>query len=269
MNANPKAKLFFYLSDRRFIFTAADLLNPPEEIYAQSFEKLYKTHRYFKSDDYLDLSTKSIIIEPFRFETLWLYEKSYQDYKNNCSNERDLHLVIPANQVTSDLEISYSRLDKIKEFTDRVNRYSILGQWTSSKALEFFNSTSAYSHFTNGIDHDTYSKILREYKYALVLFNTKDGTKLFSNNWLTVKYWECVYNGCLTFVEKSEKSILPFIPQELQVVNGEDLADKLKRCDSDIIYKNKLLKLQNNLVLPEYFDGTYFNTWLSNKRSVK
>lgn len=267
MNDNPHAKVFLYLSDRRFVFTAADLLKPPIEIYAQSVQPTHYMHKYFHSDDYLDLANCAIRVEPFRFETLWLYDKDYTEYRENLENpDRTLHLVVPANQVTSDDEIEYSRLDKIKEFTKFIDYYSVLGKWTNRDAVEFFENTSLYEHILTGLSHNTYTKTLKNFKYALVLFNTKDGTEIFDNNWITVKYWECVYAGCLTFVERPCGKYLPFIPESLQVANGEELRDKIQQCEDASKYKYKLLEEQNNLVLPEYFTGTYFNTWLNEKR---
>ena len=112
------------------------------------------------------------------------------------------------------------------------------------------------------VEHE---RFLQSCQYALVLFNTSDAPQVFIDNYLTPKYWECVYNGCLTFVEATHNKN-DFISEELQVLTGKELSDKLRRCKTDIEYKNKLLALQDSLVKPEYFSGTYFNDYLTELR---
>ena len=85
------------------------------------------------------------------------------------------------------------------------------------------------------------------------------------DNYLTPKYWECVYNGCLTFVEATFRKT-DLLPEELQVLTGEELRDKIDKCNNDIEYKNKLLQLQYSLVKSEYFSGKYFLDTLNTYR---
>jgi hypothetical protein len=261
MNANPNAKIFFYLSDRRFLPQAADLDRLDFTVASQNIKPTFYDRCKFDNKDYSSLVFESVKIEPFRFETLWLYEKEHK----KGSKKKEINLIIPANQVTSDSEIHNSRLNKIIEFTDFIDDYSVCGLWTNEKAKETFRSNSKRPQFLDGLGQGAYEYILERSKYALVLFNTEDSPEIFTDNWITVKYWECVYNGCITFVEATETKN-SFIPEELQVFDGKELHDKIQRCESDIKYKNKLKTLQNNLVLPEYFNGEYYNTWLNSKR---
>ena len=254
------------MSDRRFLLQAADLIELPEDIYAQSLTDTTYSLPTLNTDDYTSFDIEVMGVEPFRFETLWLYGKDYIEYQANCDiQDRPYSLVIPANQVTSDQEIDKSRFSKIEEFTDYIDDYIVCGKWTHEKAKESFEHNSVREQLLEGLPCEKYEELLGLCDYALVLFNTEDGPRCFKDNWLTVKYWECVYNGCITFVER-DKLVLPFIPEALQVKDGKELHHKIQRCQSDIKYKNMLRQLQNNLVLPEYFSGEYFNNWLKEKR---
>lgn len=267
INASPKAQLFFYLSDRRFLLQAADLTHRPLRIYAQSLSKRSYASTFLALDDITSVFSADTFVKPFRFETLLLYGDDIDAAKSRVyDGNKDIYLIVPANQVTSDKEIEVSRLDKIIEYTKDISNYTICGKWTSQKALNAFKA-STMKHFTEGLDLPDYNKLLRHSQYALVLFNTDDGPSIFDNNWLTVKYWECICNGCLTFVENNNISKLPFIPEELQVGSGDELRDKLNKCNNDSTYKNTLIDLQNSLIKPEYFNGAYFNNWLAMERA--
>lgn len=265
MNSCDGALQFFYMTDRRFLLQAVDLENFPSILYAQNLRVTGYPHPILKSEDYTDVENRYTQIKPFRFDTLWLFEKSIEQFKKNAaSTVRPNFLVIPANQVTSDNEISHSRLDKIKEFTKLIGSFVICGKWTHPDAIEYFKTSNA-DQLLDGLGLDEYNNYLRQSKYALVTFNTDDGPKCFDNNYLTPKYWECVYNGCLTFVEyKGQK--LPFIPEELQVSNGAELRDAIDKCEKDETYINKLKTLQFNLVKSEYFSGQYFTDYINNER---
>ena len=117
MNACPDALKFFYMTDRRFLLKAADLSDFPDKIFAQNLKETQYQVQVMESDDYTDTYTMQVRVEPFRFDTLWLFEKDFQKYKANLEKSKDVFLVIPANQVTSDEEISHSRYSKILEFT--------------------------------------------------------------------------------------------------------------------------------------------------------
>lgn len=266
MNKCKNANRFFYLSDRRFLLQAADLEGNDGCIYAQSIKEDYYYRYYFTSNDYTYVTKFSYDIKPFRFETLWFLEKSKIDMYKNYTMNKYLRLAIPANQVTSDEEISKSRISKILEFTDYFKNYSVIGKWTQDTACGHIKRGSHLEQYLNGLDLNAYYNKLKEYKYALVLFNTADGPECFKDNWITVKFWECVYNGCITFVERGNKE-LPFIPKELQVKDGIELRDKIDRCESDIHYKEQLIRLQQNLVKDSYFDGSYFTDFINNERT--
>lgn len=266
MNKFPNAKLFFYMTDRRFLLQAADIENFPKIIYGQNLKSEIYTAMHYPTDDYSNLSPIHVTVEPFRFDSIWLYDKDFEEYKSNLTEEgRDINLLIAANQVTSDAEIAHSRFDKIKDYVSYLDNYTICGKWTHPDAVEFFENTSLDKHFLEGLGVEEYNKALRRSKFALVTFNTDDGPEIFDNNYLTPKYWECVYNGCLTFVERKEKPI-PFIPEELQVRNGKELSDKIKRVLSDENYRLLLSMLQVSLVDQEYFNGDYFNNFFKRKR---
>lgn len=266
MNLSPNAKLFFYMTDRRFLLEAADLRHQPNYIYAQNLKSVqYKTICY-RYNDYADIASHVMTVKPFRFDTLWLYGKDYNEYLSIHENQhRKYNLVISANQVTSDDEIKHSRLDKLKGYVEHIKHYTICGKWTHPDAIKFFKDSSSDRHFLEGLGLEDYNNLLRNSKYALVTFNTDDGPKIFDNNYLTPKYWECVYNGCLTFVERKDDYI-PFIPEELQVKDGEELRIKLDKCEKDKEYKLLLRDLQLSLVKPEYFSNQYFTDFINNER---
>lgn len=273
MNVCKDAKLFFYLSDRRFLMMAADLnrLNKEFSVLAQSLESSWydrvKFYNWEESHiDYSDLLHETKNVEPFRFETLWLYGKDKKDfYKPKELKDNHINLIIPANQVTSDDEIENSRLQKILDFTEHIDDYVVVGKWTHPKAIKALQENSKRAQFLDGMDMSLYNTCLLASKYALVTYNTSDSPSIFIDNWITVKYWECVYNGCITFVEAVEKKN-SFIPEELQVFDAKELRDKLRRCETDNKYKLLLLNLQNSLIKPEYFSGQYFNTFIEEVR---
>lgn len=267
INACQNAKVFFYLSDRRFLLQAADVQRANIPVFAQSLEcEYYDRVRFY--DSYADLINEDAKVVPFRFETLWLYGRDYEQYKENSKKtllDNHIRLVIPANQVTSDSEIRNSRLQKILDFTEYINDYVVLGKWTSEKAIKEITAYSTKVQFLDGMDMDNYNRCLYASDYALVLYNTSDSPDIFIDNWITVKYWECVYAGCLTFVE-AVNDYNDFIPEELQVRNSEELRDKLRRCEEDNEYKSYLMSLQDSLVKPEYFSGQYFNNFVNEER---
>lgn len=268
MNFSKKAKIFLYLSDRRFLLQATDLQNTNLVILAQSLQKSFYDRVSICDKDYSRLTAVQQVVQPFRFETLWFLDKTYDDFKTNYTKaftNRQNKLIIPANQVTSNDDICNSRLDKIIEYTDYIDDYVVLGKWTNLIAIDNLVTNSCKKQLLDGLDIDDYNKELLNSKYALVLFNTKDSPDIFIDNWLTVKYWECVYHGCLTFVE-STNDYNCFIPKELQVRNGEELRDKLNKCENDKSYKYTLLELQFNLVKPEYFSEQYFTNYINNLR---
>ena len=265
MNACPDTLKFFYMTVRRFLLRAADLLDFPNKIFAQNLKsKIYDAQALYDGD-YTNTYVKHVTVKPFRFDTLWLFEKDYNTYKANLSKEKHLLLVIPANQVTSDAEIEHSRLAKILGFTEYVDNFVVCGKWTHPKAIKSFNDTSFDKQYLEGLPLKEYNDLLEDSEYALITFNTDDGPKMFDNNYLTPKYWECVYSGCLTFVERKD-SYIPFIPKELQVKDGQELAIKLDKCMNDNTYKLSLMQLQDTLVKPEYFSEQYFTTLFNKER---
>lgn len=267
MNDNMKASAFFYLSDRRFLLMTAELqLRRQNVIYAQSLGSFYHNKPRFNSNEYTSMYYDAIKVQPFRFETLWLYGKSYEQFKKNQEDSKRLFtLIVPANQVTSDKEIDNSRGQKILDLTKYLTDVTVCGKWTEENIRHSFKRAFDTPQYLDGLSMVKYNELLKQYQYALVTFNTKDSIALFVDNWLTVKYWECVYNGCITFVEATYDYI-PFIPKELQVKSSEELRDKLRLCESSIEYKNKLKQLQFNLVKPEYFSGKYFIDYINNER---
>ena len=268
INACQNAKVFFYLSDRRFLMQAADLQRTKFKILAQSIELSHYDRCRFMFDEYSSVIAEVKRVIPFRFETLWLYGRDYEQYKENSKKtllDNHIKLVIPANQVTSDSEIHNSRLQKILDFTEYINDYVVLGKWTSEKAIKEITAYSTKVQFLDGMDMDNYNRCLYASDYALVLYNTSDSPDIFIDNWITVKYWECVYAGCLTFVEATT-DYNSFIPEELQVRSASELRDKLRRCEEDSKYKSYLMSLQDSLVKPEYFSGHYFNNFINEVR---
>lgn len=230
MNFHKDAKLFFYMTDRRFLLKAADLDNLPNYIYAQNVKDVIYDAQTIVGDDYSNVKTKHITAKAFRFDTIWLYDKSYEEYEVNRDkvlDDKHISLVIPANQVTSDDEIKHSRMQKILDYTDYIKDYVVVGKWTSDYAKEEFSKNSNCTQLLEGLALEDYNKTLKASEYALVTFNTDDSPSMFDNNYLTPKYWECVFNGCLTFVEGDN---MPFIPAELQVKDGKELRSKLNKC---------------------------------------
>lgn len=270
MNACPDALQFFYMTDRRFLLKAADLLNFPDKIFAQNLKSAIYEVQALYDGDYTNTYIKHITVEPFRFDSIWLFEKDYNKYKENLKKDKHTFFVIPANQVTSDKEIEHSRRRKILKYisgdtVDTIDNFTICGKWTHEDTKQMFEYLSDVPQYLDGLALKEYNALLEDSKYALITFNTDDGPKMFDNNYLTPKYWECVYSGCLTFVEKQYNSI-PFIPEELQVGNGKELKDKLDLCEKDDKYKNMLLELQDTLVKREYFSGQYFMELFNKER---
>lgn len=269
MNACEDAKCYFYASDRRFLLMASDLANAYVRVFSQCLYPFDYSLPYMRTNEYTSIDTIEQTVEPVRFDTLWLYGKDEKQFKENQNKDFlkcHINLAIPANQVTSDKEIDKSRYSKIMDYTDYIQDYTIIGKWTSHGVIDAFNNTSVSKHYLDGLDIEMYNKALLDSKYALITFNTYDAPGDFENNFLTPKYWECVYNGCITFVEASQVPDLPFIPKELQVCTGKELRDKIDRCETDIKYKNMLKDLQFNLVKSEYFSDTYFTKWLNEQR---
>ena len=264
MNACPDALKFFYMTDRRFLLKAADLLNFPDKIFAQNLKRKIYDVQILYDGDYTNTYPKHITVEPFRFDSIWLFEKSYEKYKENLRREKHINFVIPANQVTSDKEIEHSRLSKILNFIENIDA-TICGKWTETNARTLFENKNIAKQYLDGLALKEYNDLLEDSKYALITFNTDDGPRIFDNNYLTPKYWECVYNGCLTFVERKEQPI-PFIPESLQVRDGEELKNKLDLCEKDSKYKNMLLELQDTLVKREYFSNEYFTSFFNKER---
>lgn len=266
MNMHKNAKCYFYMSDRRFLLQAADLMNDNVTLLAQNLKRFGYNRVELFEKDYSNYFMKYQMAEPFRFDTLWLLDKDYNNYleRQKISNIDEV-LAISANQVTSDDEIEHSRLSKILEYTDYIEDFIVCGKWTSKKAKDLIFSRTDRLQKLDGLSMVEHERFLQSCQYALVLFNTSDAPQVFIDNYLTPKYWECVYNGCLTFVEATHNKN-DFIPEELQVLTGKELSDKLRRCKTDIEYKNKLLALQDSLVKPEYFSGTYFNNYLTELR---
>ena len=150
------------------------------------------------------------------------------------------------------------------EFTDYVDA-TICGKWTEANARRLIETRNCAKQYLDGLALKEYNDLLEDSKYALITFNTNDGPRMFDNNYLTPKYWECVYSGCLTFVERKEQPI-PFIPEGLQVRDGEELKNKLDLCEKDSKYKNMLLELQDTLVKREYFSNEYFTSFFNKER---
>lgn len=266
VNASPDAQVFFYLSDRRFLLEASDIyVKHGTPIYSQCIDYSHY-ERFYSKEDYTELIRTVVPIQPFRFETLWLYEKepnSYKLYKENKTNK----FIIPVNQVTSDSELDNSRFEKVLNFTSQLKDFTICGKWTSEKAKQAFSTLSNQTHKLDGLEWFEYNNELAKSEYALVLFNTKDSPKRFIDNWITVKYWECIHNGCITFVEAEDKSILSkLIPEEFLVSNGIELAYKFNKCESDSDYKEHLYDLQSSLLSEDYYTGKYFNDWIKQER---
>lgn len=270
MNMHKNAKCYFYMSDRRFLLQAADLLNNNITVLAQSLRNFEYNRVQIYQDNYSRYFMYKQPARAFRFDTLWLLDKNYNEYLLR-QKLRPLvaaeTLVISANQVTSDDEIGNSRLSKILEYTDYIEDFIVCGKWTNKKAKDLISGRTSNPQLLNGLTMQEHERLLKSCQYALVLFNTSDAPDVFVDNYLTPKYWECVYNGCLTFVEATSKKN-SFIPEELQVLTGKELSDKLRRCKTDIKYKNKLLALQDSLVKREFFTGKYFNEYLNNLREV-
>lgn len=267
MNCCDDAKRFFYLSDRRFLLQAADLQKGNNRIYAQTFEEFYYDRHVFHNKDYTNISQEHLKVRPIRFDSLWLLGKSYEEYKKNCENENKLDaLIVSANQVTSDEEIENSRLDKLQYYLNGIDNFIVCGKWTHNNAINLFTSRSKLEQYLDGADIEQYNKLLNSVKYAFVTFNTSDSSQCFVDNYLTPKYWECVFNGCITFVEATDYYIKDF-PKELQVLTSEELRDKLNKCKNDVKYKLYLKQLQDSLVKREYFSGQYFNDYVNNERS--
>lgn len=268
MNMHKNAKCYFYMSDRRFLLQAVDLLNDNVTLLAQSLKHFSYNRVQLFEKDYSNYLMKYQRAYPFRFDTLWLLDKNYNEYllrqklRPLVAKET---LVISANQVTSDDEIEHSRLSKILEYTDYIEDFIVCGKWTNKKAKDLISERTDNPQLLNGLTMQEHERLLKSCQYALVLFNTSDAPNVFIDNYLTPKYWECVYNGCLTFVEATSKKN-SFIPEELQVLTGKELSDKLRRCKTDNEYKNKLLALQDSLVKREYFSGTYFTEYLDRLR---
>lgn len=269
MNANTKAPCYFYLSDRRFLLQAADLLNDNITVLAQSLRNFEYSRVQVYPDDYSRYFLYKQPARAFRFDTLWLLDKDKYEFDENMCKDFGMckiNLVVPANQVTSDAEISNSRLDKLKFYLKDIAKFTVIGKWTNEEAREFFIRNSRHGQYLDGLDIDSYNDKLKHSKYALVTYNTADSPSIFLDNYLTPKYWECAYNGCLTFVEATFRKT-DLLPEELQVLTGDELRDKLDKCNNDIEYKNKLLQLQYSLVKPEYFSGQYFLDTLNKYRS--
>lgn len=269
MNAFPEAKCYFYLSDRRFLLHAMDLTNTRVKVLAQVMERAWYDRQMFWKDDvygYKDYTfTKYITqkIEPFRFDMLWLLDKSGITFADNLDDDkwtkRNYNLVVSANQVVADSEIGASRLRKILGFTERLDDYTVVGKWTSEHAIKHFNASSVSEHYLDGLDIEEYNNVLKDSKFALVTFNTEDAPDMFVDNFITPKYWECVYNGCITFVEATEDMHTNnVIPEELQVFNGKGLASKIRKCLSNKEYRENLRYLQSSLITAEHFTGRYF-----------
>lgn len=269
MNASENAKCYFYASDRRFLLMAADIINDNIRVFSQIFKSFNYKLPYFSREHYTSLTTISQKVEPIRFDTLWLVGKNEEQFKINMNKDFlqcHINLVIPANQVTSDDEIHHSRFSKIMDYTDYIKDFTIVGKWTKDYVKDAFCNASCSKHYLDGLDIELYNKALLDSKYALITYNTYDAPGCFENNFLTPKYWECVYNGCITFVESSQLPDTPFIPKELQVCTGKELRDKIDKCENDIKYKNMLKQLQLNLVKSEYFSDAYFTNWLNEQR---
>lgn len=268
MNAFPEAKCYFYLSDRRFLLHAMDLTNTNVRVLAQTVESFWYDRETFWEDDqygYRDYTFAKYItqkIEPFRFDMLWLLDKSSITFVKNLDdktwNNRSYNLVVPANQVVTDNEIGASRLRKILGFTDKIDDYTVVGKWTSEYAIKLFNASSVSEHYLDGLDIVEYNKVLSDSKFALVTFNTEDSPEMFFDNFVTPKYWECVYNGCITFVEAIEQKINKVIPEELQVFNSKELSSKIRKCLSNKEYREHLRELQCSFISLEHFTGKYF-----------
>ena len=268
MNMHKNAKCYFYMSDRRFLLQAADLLNDNVIVLTQSLDHFYYDRVQLCDNDYSKYYKTSQAAYPFRFDTLWLLDKNYNEYLLRQKLRllvAEETLVISANQVTSDDDIENSRLSKILEYTDYIEDFIVCGKWTNKKAKDLISERTDNPQLLNGLTMQEHERLLKSCQYALVLFNTSDAPNVFIDNYLTPKYWECVYNGCLTFVEATSKKNR-FIPEELQVLTGKELSDKLRRCKTDNEYKNKLLALQDSLVKREYFSGTYFTEYLDRLR---
>ena len=206
MNMHKNAKCYFYMSDRRFLLQAADLMNDNVTLLAQNLKRFGYNRVELFEKDYSNYFMKYQMAEPFRFDTLWLLDKDYNNYleRQKISNIDEV-LAISANQVTSDDEIEHSRLSKILEYTDYIEDFIVCGKWTSKKAKDLIFSRTDRLQKLDGLSMVEHERFLQSCQYALVLFNTSDAPQVFIDNYLTPKYWECVYNGCLTFVSSKTR----------------------------------------------------------------
>lgn len=259
INVNPQAKQFAYMSDRRYAINAYDMLYKPKKIYCQSIVPVeHQTKTY--TDNQSNTIDETITIEPFRFETLYLYKLDYNTFISNMANfgSKDNAVLIIGNQVAPDKYAKkISRYERIEHFKKDLNRPIIIGKWTNNDIVEQWKTELGNDFYPNGLDEQEYDAKCKSIRYSLILFNVNDGPKHFKDNWITVKYCESVYNGCLTFVEYYD-NMNDFIPHELQVKDGKELQEKIDKCNSDVNYLMHLYKLQVEIIKKEYFDKTYF-----------
>ena len=259
INKNPQAKQFAYMSDRRYAINAYDMLYKPNKIYCQNITPI-EHHTKTYQGDLTHTKDDTIIIEPFRFETLYLYKLDYNTFINNMSNfgSKDNKVLIIGNQVAPDKPAKrLSRYERINFFKKDLKSPCIIGKWTNKEIVDEWSQELKDNFYPNGLDELDYDNKCKNTRYSLILFNVNDGPEHFKDNWITVKYWESVYNGCLTFVEYYEHKN-SFIPEELQVKDGKELQAKIDRCNSDPEYLFNLYKLQATLAKKEYFEKTYF-----------
>ena len=213
INKNPQAKQFAYMSDRRYAINAYDMLYKPNKIYCQNITPI-EHHTKTYQGDLTHTKDDTIIIEPFRFETLYLYKLDYNTFINNMSNfgSKENKVLIIGNQVAPDKPAKrLSRYERINFFKKDLKSPCIIGKWTNKEIVDEWSQELKDNFYPNGLDELDYDNKCKNTRYSLILFNVNDGPEHFKDNWITVKYWESVYNGCLTFVEYYEHKNL-FIP---------------------------------------------------------
>ena len=197
----------------------------------------------YKSKSIKDMNSNEVIVKttPTKYaymETSFVFEKE----KARHNNTKDKKFLIVLNEGYP------SRYESLNEWVlSKTDDVEIYGAWSDERC-------KIDKRFKGSLHIDELENIVKRSKYTFII-PIKAG-------WVTAKYLEMIYSGCIPFFHPdydSQEHIK--VPDILRPKNIDEMLSAIEKFESDEEYRLKFVKdLQDSIITPDLYNGKKINS---------
>lgn len=238
LNENHNIKWIEIINDPRYTKAQTrDFISEPVKSLGQfNYTYTHSRIKSFEDQDRFDVEHNAVYAG---METAFCIDRKYPKDISSIKKTNDMTIIL--NEGTP------SRYNQLNEWIlSNFNNVEVYGRWENELAI-------SDSRFKGSLHIDEVQKKVLSSKYTFIIPIAK--------GWVTSKYIEMIHAGCIPFFhpEYDEQRHLD-VPEILRVKTPKDLLDSIDILNNDDNLRLNVLKeLQSNILLPEYYDGSFMN----------